>query len=57
LTISIGGVVKALDNQQMVNESPDISFAELVALSEQSLLQAQQSGGDRAYIEEIYQNW
>lgn len=52
LTISIGGVVKALDNQQMVNESPDISFAELVALSEQSLLQAQQSGGDRAYIEE-----
>ncbi len=52
LTVSIGGVVKALDNQQMVSESSDISFAELVALSEQSLLQAQQSGGDRAYIEE-----
>jgi hypothetical protein len=45
-------VVKALDNQQMASESSDISFAELVALSEQSLLQAQQSGGDRAYIEE-----
>ena len=52
LTISIGGVVKALDNQQMVDESSDISFGELVALSEQSLLQAQHSGGDRAYIEE-----
>ena len=52
LTVSIGGVVKALDNQQMESESSDISFAELVALSEQALLQAQQSGGDRAYIEE-----
>jgi len=52
LTISIGGVVKALDNQQMANESPDINFAELVALSEQSLFQAQHSGGDRANIED-----
>ena len=51
LTNSIGGVVNALDNQQM-DESSDISFGELVALSEQSLLQAQHSGGDRAYIEE-----
>ena len=52
LTISIGGVIKALDNQQIVDESSDTSFGELVALSQQSLLQAQQSGGDRAYIEE-----
>ena len=51
MTISIGGVVTALEDshQQMLN----ISFGELVALSEKHLLQVQKSGGDRDYIEEI----
>jgi two-component system, cell cycle response regulator len=53
LTVSIGGVVKALNNQKMASEPFDISVGELVSLSEQFLLQAQQSGGDRAYIEAI----
>ncbi len=48
LTVSIGGVVISLSSQ-----NTDLSFAELVSTSERSLLQAQQSGGDRAYIEEI----
>ncbi|MBD2317055.1 GGDEF domain-containing response regulator [Phormidium tenue] len=49
LTISIGGVVAALENQnQQIN---DINFDELVALASRSLLQAQKSGGDRNYIE------
>ncbi len=56
MTISIGGVVKALDNQNAPNIQPDLSFEELVTLAERSLLQAQQSGGDRAYIEEITNN-
>jgi two-component system, cell cycle response regulator len=49
LTISIGGVVTVLENQnQQIN---DISFGQLVSLAEQSLLQAKKSGGDRDYIE------
>ena len=48
LTVSIGGVVTVLSSQ-----NTDISFGELVSTSARSLLQAQQSGGDRAYIEEI----
>ncbi len=51
LTISIGGVVMTLENQNQ--QMSDISFGELVSLAEQSLLQAQTSGGDRDYIEEI----
>lgn len=51
LTISIGGVVMTLENQNQ--KMSDISFGELVSLAEQSLLQAQTSGGDRDYIEEI----
>jgi len=49
LTVSIGGVVTVLSSQK----ADDISFGELVSTSARSLLQAQQSGGDRAYIEEI----
>jgi two-component system, cell cycle response regulator len=49
LTISIGGVVTVLENQNQ--QIPDLSFDELVSLAEQSLLQAQKSGGDRDYIE------
>jgi GGDEF domain-containing protein len=49
LTISIGGVVTALENQNQ--QIPDLSFDELVLLAEQSLLQAQKSGGDRDYLE------
>ena len=49
LTISIGGVVTALENQNQ--QIPDLSFDELVSLAEQSLLQAQKSGGDRDYLE------
>ena len=49
LTVSIGGVVTVLSSQK----ADDISFGELVSISARSLLQAQQSGGDRAYIEEI----
>lgn len=49
LTISIGGVVTALENQNQ--QIPDLSFDELVSLAEQSLLQAQKSGGNRDYIE------
>lgn len=49
LTISIGGVVTALEDQNQ--RIPDLSFDELVSLAEQSLLQAQKSGGDRDYIE------
>ncbi len=48
LTVSIGGVVISLSSQ-----NTDLSFAKLVSISERSLLQSQQSGGDRAYIEEI----
>ncbi len=51
LTISIGGVVMTLEDQNQ--QMSDISFGELVALAEKSLLQAQKSGGDRDYIEEI----
>ncbi|MFM7603446.1 MAG: diguanylate cyclase [Pseudanabaena sp.] len=49
LTISIGGVVVALENQN--KPMNDINFDELVALASRSLLQAQKSGGDRNYIE------
>lgn len=56
MTISIGGVVKALNNQNAPNIQPDISFGELVTLAERSLLQAQQSGGDRDYIEAVTNN-
>jgi two-component system cell cycle response regulator len=49
LTISIGGVITALDNQNQ--QIPDTSFDELVSLAEQLLFQSQQSGGDRDYIE------
>ena len=48
LTVSIGGVFTVLNSQ-----NADISFGELVSKSTRSLLQAQQSGGDRVYIEEI----
>ena len=51
LTISIGGVVMTLEDQNQ--QVSDMSFGELVALAEQSLLQAQKSGGDRNYIEKI----
>jgi two-component system, cell cycle response regulator len=51
LTISIGGVVMTLENQNQ--QMSDISFGELVSLAEQSLLQAQSSGGDCDFIEEI----
>jgi two-component system, cell cycle response regulator len=51
LTISIGGVVMNLENQNQ--QMSDISFGELVSLAEQSLLQAQSSGGDCDYIEKI----
>lgn len=50
MTISIGGVVKSLEHN---NDPSDINFADLVSLSKRSLLQAQKSGGDRAYIEEV----
>ena len=53
LTISIGGVIRALEDQNISSDLPDISFGELVSLANQSLLQAQQSGCDRTYIEEI----
>jgi diguanylate cyclase (GGDEF)-like protein len=53
LTISIGGVVKALENQKAPINEPNMSFDELVFLAERSLLQAQQSGGDRAFIDSI----
>jgi diguanylate cyclase (GGDEF)-like protein len=49
LTISIGGVVTALDKQDQ--KIADISFEEIVSLAEGALLQAQKSGGDRDYIE------
>jgi two-component system, cell cycle response regulator len=49
LTISIGGVVASLENQNQ--QMHDINFDELVALASHSLLQAQKSGGDRNYIE------
>jgi two-component system cell cycle response regulator len=49
LTISIGGVVTALENQNQ--QIPDLSFDELVLLAKQSLLQAQKSGGDLDYLE------
>ena len=66
LTISIGGVVRYLgagdalaqpddqDNQAPSNDFvlPEVNFDELVRLSQAVLLQAQQSGGNRAYIEE-----
>jgi hypothetical protein len=42
-------VVTALENQNQ--QIPDLSFDELVSLAEQSLLQAQKSGGDRDYLE------
>ncbi len=48
LTVSIGGVVTVLSSQ-----NADISFGELVSTATRSLLQAQQSGGDRVYLEEI----
>ena len=51
ITISIGGLVASLENQdQQVN---NLSFGDLVALAEQSLLQAQMSGGNRDRIEKI----
>lgn len=68
LTISIGGVVRYLgaedalidqlddrDNQNDRNDvAPiEVDFDELVCLSQAALLQAQQSGGNRAYIEKI----
>jgi two-component system cell cycle response regulator len=49
LTISIGGFVTALENQNQ--QMPDLSFEEIVSLAERSLLQAKKSGGDRDYIE------
>ena len=49
LTISIGGVVAALENQHQQFKS--ISFSNLVDLAQHSLLHAQKSGGDRDYIE------
>ncbi len=54
LTVSVGGVVKQLANQKSetnFNNEPDISFSELIFLAKRSLEQAQQSGGNRAYIE------
>ncbi len=60
LTISIGGIVIALENGiaklnviQPAPEKPDFTFGDLVVFAERSLLQAQQSGGDRAYIDVI----
>jgi len=56
LTISIGGVVQYLGDQKIPTASSDdyeVSFNELVSLSQQSLEQAQKSGGNRVYIEEI----
>ncbi len=50
LTISIGGLVRGLGDQQVTSDRPDISFGELVSLAERSLLEAQQAGGDRAHI-------
>jgi diguanylate cyclase (GGDEF)-like protein len=60
LTISIGGIVIALENSiskldaiQPAPDKPDFTFGDLVVFAERSLLQAQQSGGDRAYIDVI----
>jgi GGDEF domain-containing protein len=60
LTISIGGIVIALENGiaklnviQPAPEKPDFTFGDLVVFAERSLLQAQHSGGDRAYIDVI----
>ena len=54
LTISIGGVVIALDAQDLDDlESTDTSFGKLVSLAEKSLAQSQKSGGDRAFIEKL----
>jgi GGDEF domain-containing protein len=51
ITISIGGLVASLENQNQ--EVNNLSFGDLVALAEQSLLQAQKSGGNRDRIETI----
>jgi len=54
LTISIGGVVIALDAQDLDNlDRPDTNFGKRVTLAEKSLAQSQKSGGDRAFIEQI----
>ncbi|MBD2175359.1 diguanylate cyclase [Pseudanabaena sp. FACHB-1998] len=49
LTVSIGGVVRVLDSRTTSDEN---SFSALLKISTEALLQAQQSGGDRIYIEE-----
>lgn len=49
LTVSIGVVVKSLDN----HKNNEHSFSALVKLSAEALLQAQKSGGDRLHIEEL----
>jgi diguanylate cyclase (GGDEF)-like protein len=60
LTISIGGITIALENGiaklnalQPSPDKPDFTFDDLVILAERSLLQAQQSGGDRAFVDTI----
>ena len=52
LTISIGGAVQSLEKDEP-STATEPTFGELISLAEQSLLQAQKSGGNRAYIEEI----
>ncbi len=51
LTISIGGVVRALGHKKDSSDVSEMNFTELLSLSKRLLLQAQKSGGDRAYIE------
>lgn len=56
LTISIGGIVVALGISKTNALAPykqDFSFVDLVNLAARSLLQAQQSGGDRAFIDTV----
>lgn len=60
LTISIGGITTALENGiaklnalQSSPDKPNFTFGDLVILAERSLLQAQQSGGNRAFIDII----
>ena len=64
LTISIGGITTALDKDLDKKLDPniapdsyadkqDFTFGELVVLAERSLQQAQQSGGDRAFIDQV----
>lgn len=58
MTVSIGGVVEALDKQDIndvrVSAEHSLRFGDLLKAADDSLLQAKKAGGNRAFIEPMF---